>query len=156
VLSQELTASIIRAASFRGNYVLRCMHMDLTILIGLQASGKSAFYRARLAATHVQVSKDRMGYNRHKERRQQELVTAALAVGRSVVVDNTNPTAEERTPLIALGHACGATVVGYLFQSCHHYLAGKITLATAPITSGCARLFCSSNVRSIPCLSINR
>ncbi len=91
--------------------------MDLTILIGLQASGKSTFYRARFAATHVYVSKDLMGHNRHKARRQQELITAALAAGQSVVVDNTTPTVEERAPLIALGHAYGATVIGYYFES---------------------------------------
>ena len=91
--------------------------MDLTILIGLQASGKSTFYRARFAATHVYVSKDLMGHNRHKARRQQELITAALAAGQSVVVDNTTPTVEERAPLIALGHAYGAPVIGYYFES---------------------------------------
>jgi len=91
--------------------------MDLTILIGLQASGKSTFYRARLAATHVHVSKDLMGHNRHKARRQQELIAAALAAGQSVVVDNTTPTVEERAPLIALGHAYGAPVIGYYFES---------------------------------------
>ncbi len=91
--------------------------MDLTILIGLQASGKSTFYRARFAATHVHVSKDLMGHNRHKARRQQELIAAALAAGQSVVVNNTTPTVEERAPLIALGHAYGATVIGYYFES---------------------------------------
>ncbi len=58
-----------------------------------------------------------MGHNRHKERRQQELAAAALAAGQYVVVDNTNPTIEERAQLIALGHAYGTTVVGYYFES---------------------------------------
>ncbi len=36
--------------------------MDLVILIGLQASGKSTFVRTRLAETHVHVSKDVIGH----------------------------------------------------------------------------------------------
>jgi predicted kinase len=30
---------------------------ELVVLIGLPAAGKTSFYRARLAATHVHVSK---------------------------------------------------------------------------------------------------
>jgi len=37
------------------------VHLELVIFIGLQATGKSTFYRARFAATHVLVSKDLMG-----------------------------------------------------------------------------------------------
>ena len=93
--------------------------MELVIFVGLQASGKSTFYRARFAATHDLVSKDllRRSKHRNKERKQEELIVAALAAGRSVVVDNTNPTAEERAPLIALGRAYGATVAGYYVES---------------------------------------
>lgn len=39
----------------------------------------------------------------------------SLAAGRSVVVDNTNPTVGVRAPLIQLARAHGATVVGYVF-----------------------------------------
>ena len=42
---------------------------------------------------------------------------AALGSGRPVVVDNTNPTAEDRRPLVELGHRFGARVVGYHFDS---------------------------------------
>ncbi len=91
--------------------------MELVIFVGLQASGKSTLYRARFAATHAHISKDLMGHNRRKARRQEELVAAALEAGRAVVVDNTNPTVEERAPLIALGRRYGATVIGYYFES---------------------------------------
>lgn len=89
--------------------------MELIIFIGLQGAGKSTFYQQRFAATHVLVSKDRLGNNPHKQRRQMELLTAALAAGNSVVVDNTNPTAADRMPLIAAGRAHGANVSGYYF-----------------------------------------
>ncbi|WP_207955865.1 AAA family ATPase [Rubrobacter marinus] len=59
--------------------------------MGLQASGKSTFYRERLAGTHAHVSKDLFRHNKDRNRRQAQLVREALRSGRSVVVDNTNP-----------------------------------------------------------------
>jgi len=91
--------------------------MELVIFVGLQASGKSSFYRARFAGTHTLVSKDLMRNNRNPGRRQLQLIAEALAAGRSVVVDNTNPTAADRLPLIELGRAHVARVVGYYFAS---------------------------------------
>lgn len=89
--------------------------MELVILMGLQAAGKSTFARERFGASHDYVSKDRMGSTRHKEPRQQRLVAAALAAGRSVVVDNTNPSPAEREALIRIGREHGARIVGYFF-----------------------------------------
>ena len=91
--------------------------MELILFVGLQASGKSSFYRTRLAATHELVSKDLMPNNARPERRQRQLIEAALARGVSVVVDNTNPTPAVRAPLIALGHSLGAEVIGYYFDT---------------------------------------
>ena len=90
--------------------------MELVILVGLQASGKSTFAGQRFAGTHVYVSKDAMRNARKKEPRQRQLVEAALREGRSVVVDNTNPTLEDRAALIELGRAYGAEIVGYYFE----------------------------------------
>ncbi|MBK9036543.1 MAG: AAA family ATPase [Myxococcales bacterium] len=89
--------------------------LELVILTGLQAAGKSTFCRERLAATHEVVSKDAWPNARNRERRQRQLIAAALAAGRSVVVDNTNPSPVERGPLIELGRAHGARVVSYWF-----------------------------------------
>jgi predicted kinase len=91
--------------------------MELVIFVGLQASGKTSFYQARFAPTHELVSKDRMPNNRNPTRRQLVLVEEALRAGRPVVVDNTNARAADRLPLIILGHALGARVVGYYFES---------------------------------------
>lgn len=85
--------------------------------MGLPASGKTSFYRERYAATHDHVSKDLMRNNRHPQRRQEQLIAAALGEGRSVVVDNTNPTAAARAPLIAVARANGAEVIGYFFRT---------------------------------------
>jgi len=89
---------------------------ELAVLVGLQASGKSTFRARCLATTHVVVSKDLFPRAaRHKQRRQLRLVAEALERGRSVVVDNTNPSPPEWAPLIAAGRAHGARVVAYWF-----------------------------------------
>src|SRR5919202_1102273 len=91
--------------------------MELVIFVGLQASGKSSFYREHFARTHALVSKDLLRNNRNPSRRQLVLLQKALGEGRPAVVDNTNATAEDRRPLIELGRALGARVVGYYFES---------------------------------------
>lgn len=87
----------------------------MILFVGLQASGKSRFYRARFAGTHVLVSKDTFRNNRRPQRRQMHLIEEALASGRSVVVDNTNPTVGDRAPIIAMARLHGAAVIGYHF-----------------------------------------
>jgi predicted kinase len=93
---------------------------NVVLLVGLQASGKSTFFRARFAATHEHVSKDLFRNNKNPSRRQTRLIEAALRAGKSVVVDNTNPTVEGRLPLIRLGREHGAKIVGYYFDSHLH------------------------------------
>jgi predicted kinase len=90
--------------------------VELVVLVGLQASGKSTFFHERFAGTHEHVSKDLFPHNRNKNNRQEHLLRAALSAGRSVVVDNTNPTLEDRWPLVRLGHEYEAKVVGYFFE----------------------------------------
>ncbi len=91
--------------------------LELVILIGLQAVGKSTFYASHFAATHAHISKDLLRNNARPERRQTQLITEALAAGRSVVVDNTNATVAERATLIQLGRAAGAVIIGYYFPT---------------------------------------
>jgi predicted kinase len=91
------------------------MTTELVVLSGLQASGKTSFYRERFAATHVLVSKDLWPNVRRKDDRQRQLIDEHLRAGRSVVVDNTNPTHLERGPLVAIGRSLGARVVSYAF-----------------------------------------
>jgi predicted kinase len=89
--------------------------MECVILVGLPASGKSTFFRERFAGTHDHVSKDLLRNTRQPHRRQDQLIAASLASGRSVVVDNTNPGAAVRAPIIALARTHGAEVTGYFF-----------------------------------------
>jgi predicted kinase len=89
--------------------------VEVAVLIGLQASGKSTFCRQVLAADHVVVSKDAFPNARHRQRRQMRLVDEALAEGHSVAVDNTNPSPDEWRPLIEAARAHGAAAVAYWF-----------------------------------------
>ena len=89
----------------------------MVLFIGLQAAGKSSLYHNRFAGSYDLVSKDRFPNNRNRARRQRQLIEDALGAGRSVVVDNTNPTVEDRAELIALAHTLGAAVIGYYFES---------------------------------------
>lgn len=90
---------------------------ELIIFVGLQGAGKTTYYHERFAATHVHVSKDLMRSAREKEGRQRAQIEEALKEGRSVVVDNTNPTVYDRSSLIALGRAHGARVIAYYFEA---------------------------------------
>ncbi|HEY0371426.1 MAG TPA: ATP-binding protein [Thermoanaerobaculia bacterium] len=90
---------------------------ELIIFVGMQGAGKSTYYRAHLAATHVHVSKDLMPNARNRDAKQDEMITAALSAGQSVAVDNTNPTPAVRVPLIDLGKSLGARVAAYYFET---------------------------------------
>nr|WP_042194421.1 ATP-binding protein [Kibdelosporangium sp. MJ126-NF4]CEL21308.1 polynucleotide kinase 3-phosphatase-like [Kibdelosporangium sp. MJ126-NF4]CTQ96125.1 polynucleotide kinase 3-phosphatase-like [Kibdelosporangium sp. MJ126-NF4] len=89
--------------------------MEVAILIGLQASGKTTFYRRHLAKTHDHVSKDNFPNARKPQKRQLRLIEEALSEGRGVAVDNTNPAPAEWAPLIATARAFAATVTAYWF-----------------------------------------
>jgi len=64
----------------------------------------------------VAISKDLFPH-KGNNRRQEHLLHAALSAGRSVVVDNTNPTPEDRRALVRIGHEHGAKVLGYYFDA---------------------------------------
>lgn len=87
------------------------------ILIGLPASGKTSFYREQFAGTHDHVSKDLMRHARSPGARQEQLIETSLAAGRSVVVDNTNPTRAGRAAIVAAARRHGAEVTAYYFET---------------------------------------
>jgi predicted kinase len=87
--------------------------MEAVILIGIQASGKTTFYRERFFETHIRISLD-MLHTRHRE---QVLLQACLRSQQSFVIDNTNVRAAERARYIIPATEAGFRVVGYFFQT---------------------------------------
>lgn len=87
--------------------------MEAVIFVGIQASGKSTFYRERFFDTHVRISLDMLN-TRYRE---QLILRACIDAKQPFVVDNTNPSAEERTRYIEPARAAGFRVVGYYFRS---------------------------------------
>lgn len=58
-----------------------------------------------------------MRNHRQPQQRQEQLIDAALAAGRSVVLDNTNPRAADRAAIITIARRHGAQVAGYFFPT---------------------------------------
>jgi hypothetical protein len=87
--------------------------VDLVVLIGIPATGKTSYYASELLRSHLRVSRDLLG-TRHRET---ALFSEALRTGTRVVVDNTNVTRAERARFIVPARAAGYTVRGFFFES---------------------------------------
>lgn len=87
--------------------------MEAVIFCGIQATGKSTFYKERFFRTHMRISMDMLN-TRKKEN--QFLQTCFLTQQR-FVVDNTNPTIADRGKYIELAKQFKYKVIGYYFQS---------------------------------------
>ncbi len=83
------------------------------IFIGLQASGKSFFYLNRFFKSHIRLNMD-MLKTRHRE---DILFQACLDSKQPVVIDNTNPTREERIKYIQGFKKHRFEITGYYFAS---------------------------------------
>jgi predicted kinase len=114
-MSREVTEGFIlddsRVSVERGD------DMELVVFVGLQASGKSTFYRSHFAATHVHVSKDLFPNARNKAARQAREIKAALQAGRDVVVDNTSASPEERRAILEVAARFDVRLIAYFFES---------------------------------------
>jgi tRNA uridine 5-carbamoylmethylation protein Kti12 len=101
--------------------------VEAVLLIGIQGSGKTTFYKERFFDTHVRVSLD-MLKTRSRERL---LVGACLAAKQPFVVDNTNAAKSRRADFIAAAKAAGFRVVGYYLR-CELKDAMRRNLARGP------------------------
>lgn len=86
--------------------------MEAVILCGIQASGKTRFFRDRFLDTHVRISRDLLR-TAHRERRFLEL---CLETGQRFVVDKTNATPAHRRPYVDAARDAGFAVVGYVLE----------------------------------------
>lgn len=87
--------------------------MQAIIFIGIQATGKSTFYKQKFFGSHVHISLDLLR-TRHREK---VFLEACLQTQQPFVVDNTNPTHQNRQRYIELAKARNYEVVGYYFES---------------------------------------
>ncbi|MEK8019628.1 MAG: AAA family ATPase [Candidatus Parabeggiatoa sp.] len=87
--------------------------MEAILFTGIQATGKSTFYKHYFSDTHIRINLD-MLKTRHRE---DILLKACLQAKQSFVVDNTNPSVETRQKYIELAKTAGFEIIGYYFQS---------------------------------------
>lgn len=88
--------------------------MNVIIFCGIQASGKSSFYKHYFFNTHVHISMDLLK-TRNRENR---FIDLCLETEQSFVIDNTNPTVEDRVKYINKIRANrDCEIICYYFQS---------------------------------------
>lgn len=87
--------------------------MEAIVFIGIQAVGKTTFYKERYFDTHVRISLDLL----RTRIRERLLLEFCLATKQPFVVDNTNFSIEQRATFILPATAAGFRVIGYFFES---------------------------------------
>ena len=87
--------------------------MQLIVFTGIPASGKSTFYQQYFYHTHLRLNLD-MLKTRHRERL---LFEAALSSQTKIVIDNTNPSAQDRQRYIQAAQTLGYDIVSYYFDT---------------------------------------
>lgn len=85
----------------------------LAILIGIQGSGKSTFFRTHLADQFVHISLDILKTRRRESTALQDSISQQL----SIAIDNTNPTRSDRQRYISIAKQNGYQVIGYFMES---------------------------------------
>lgn len=87
--------------------------MEGIIFIGIQGSGKSTFYKEKFFNSHVRISNDLL-----KSRNREKLfIEACINTSQKFVVDNTNPTIEDRKKYIERLKETSYKIIGYYFES---------------------------------------
>ena len=85
---------------------------EAVIFIGLQASGKSTFYNEYFK-NYIHINLDTL----HTRNKEKILLDDCIKKELSFVIDNTNPTAEDRERYIEFAKDNGYKLIGYYFQS---------------------------------------
>jgi predicted kinase len=89
------------------------LKMEAIIFCGVQATGKTTFFKQKFFNTHIRISMDLLN-TRNKE---QKFIETCFLIQQRYVVDNTNPTKEDRARYIPAAKANGYKIVGYYFKS---------------------------------------
>lgn len=87
--------------------------MEAVIFVGIQASGKSTFYKEHFFNSHLRISNDLLK-TKNRERR---MFKFCFDTSMPLVIDNTNVTVEIRARYIALLREHGYRIKCYYFKS---------------------------------------
>ena len=87
--------------------------LNMVILIGLPASGKSTFYNRMFSKTHLRINLDML----KTRTREKALIDTCLLTKTPFVVDNTNVKVADRKGYILLAKEHGFLVHGYYIAS---------------------------------------
>lgn len=87
--------------------------MEMIVFCGIQATGKSTFFKEQFFNTHIRISLDLL----NTRNREQKFMETCFATQQSFVVDNTNPTKEERAKYILKAKEKKYKIIAYYFQS---------------------------------------
>lgn len=87
--------------------------MQAIIFMGIQATGKSSFYKANFFNSHVRISLDLL----NTKNKQARFLQTCFDTHTQFVVDNTNPTQAVRKAFITKAKEYKYEVVGYYFKS---------------------------------------
>jgi predicted kinase len=87
--------------------------MEIIIFCGIQASGKTTFYKEHFFKTHLRISLDQL----HTRNKEQVFINACFSVQQRFVIDNTNPTKEERSKYITAAKTHKYKVIGCFFKT---------------------------------------
>ena len=87
--------------------------MNMILLTGIQASGKSEFCKRYFYKSHVRISLDML----RMRSRQRILIDACFAAKQSFVIDNLNLIASRRKQHIDNAKKNGYEVIGFYFRS---------------------------------------
>lgn len=87
--------------------------MEAILFCGIQATGKSTFFKENFFNSHVRISMDLLK-TRNRESRFMDL---CIDTQQKFVIDNTNPAKEDRARYILKIKQAKYRLVGYYFQS---------------------------------------
>lgn len=84
----------------------------MAVMTGIQASGKSTFCQNNLPG-YVRINLDTL----HTRNKENIAMDEAFQAKKDMVIDNTNPTAEDRRKYILKAKEQGYRIIGYFMQS---------------------------------------
>ena len=89
------------------------MPKTLVLMIGIQGSGKSTFYRKYLQSEYVHINLDTL----KTRKKEADAIDECFKNGQSFAVDNTNPSKRDRQRYIPSAKFNGYRIIGYFMES---------------------------------------